>query len=513
MADQQLRAVGRQDEVLHAVQRRDLADLAAVAVDGADLVVAGPGAVAGEVEGRAVRRQLRRGDFPLAGGEGARGAVALRQVQVRVPALLRQQPQRAVGRPAEVVEAPVDPGRVGQAVPGLQRGLVDGAGGGGEGGDPAILVVDRAQEHRGGAAVVAPGDRRTGTDRVALHAYRTVAFQRRQLGLLAQVGQRVGADAGKTVQGELRDLAGGGLHQPQLVGQRGVAADAGADFLELLVAGLGDVHRHLAALALVGALGLGHHQQPAGIRGQGAVDDDDVLAQVRRRRRAGRVDGAPGFFLLANGLAAGALGGQGLDQAQLAVAQVVGARFRRGVLGGLHQRRLRKAGARLPLEPVVAGAEHEVPVAAPLRPRLALVGAGHLGQGAAAQVADEHVAIAHERHARALRIEHGPRGVDAGARRAVDDPRLAAVDVLHVQVADAAALALERVVGLATVPRPPDLFHRRPDPVRIGHDPVQRQRLRGLRLCHGGEGGQEQAGQQRSGSWHCVARAAGIATA
>src|SRR5690606_308054 len=67
VADQQLRAVGRQDEVLHAVQRRDLADLAAVAVDGADLVVAGPGAVAGEVEGRAVRRQLRRGDFPLAG--------------------------------------------------------------------------------------------------------------------------------------------------------------------------------------------------------------------------------------------------------------------------------------------------------------------------------------------------------------------------------------------------------------------------------------------------------------
>ncbi len=288
------------------------------------------------------------------------------------------------------------------------------------------------------------------------------------------------------------------------MGQRGVAADAGADFLELLVAGLGDVHRHLAALALVGALGLGHHQQPAGVRGQGAVDDDDVLAQVRRRRRAGRVDGAPGFFLFANGLAAGALGGQGLDQAQLAVAQVVGARFRRGVLGGLHQRRLRKAGARLPLEPVVAGAEHEVPVAAPLRPRLALVGAGHLGQGAAAQVADEHVAVAHEGHAAAGGVIGGQRAVESCARGTVHALGGAAVHGDLPGVADVLAFPLEVVLDALAVPRPPGRLDRRADPVRVRHGLVQGDRGRagaagGLRERARG-GAQEQGECKEAGA-------------
>src|SRR3546814_9955727 len=56
--------------------------------------------------------------------------------------LLGQQPQRAVvGHPAEIVVVPVDPGVVMQAVARLQlcAGQVDG-------GDPAVLVVDRAHQ-------------------------------------------------------------------------------------------------------------------------------------------------------------------------------------------------------------------------------------------------------------------------------------------------------------------------------------------------------------------------------
>src|SRR3546814_5291328 len=70
--------------------------------------------------------------------------------------LLGQQPQRAVvGHPAEIVVVPVDPGVVMQAVARLQlcAGQVDG-------GDPAVLVVDRAHQHRDVAAVRAPVDRR-----------------------------------------------------------------------------------------------------------------------------------------------------------------------------------------------------------------------------------------------------------------------------------------------------------------------------------------------------------------
>src|SRR5690606_3915 len=94
--------------------------------------------------------------------------------------------------------------------------------------------------------------------------------------------------------------------------------------------------------------------------------------------------GLPGEVLLAYGLAFGAVVGQGLDQAQLAVAQVIRGRFSAGVFLGLEHRRLADALTGAPLEPFVAGPEHQVAVAAPLRARFSLVAAGDLGQGAAA---------------------------------------------------------------------------------------------------------------------------------
>src|SRR3546814_9409067 len=69
-----------------------------------------------------------------------------------------------------------------QAVARLQlcAGQVDGR-------DPAVLVVDRAHQHRDVAAVGAPVDRRAAAVAVGLDAPRAVAFPRLLAGGLAQV--------------------------------------------------------------------------------------------------------------------------------------------------------------------------------------------------------------------------------------------------------------------------------------------------------------------------------------
>src|SRR3546814_9359935 len=54
---------------------------------------------------------------------------------------------------------------------------------------------------------------------------------------------------------------------------------------------------HLAGLATVGILGLGHGDEPAAVGRERAVDDVHVLAQVGRRRCAARVGAAPLFLL------------------------------------------------------------------------------------------------------------------------------------------------------------------------------------------------------------------------
>jgi hypothetical protein len=142
----------------------------------------------------------------------------------------------------------------------------------------------------------------------------------------------------------------------------------------------------------------------------------------------------------------------------------------------------------------VAAAPDQAAVAAPARIDLLGLGAGQLEQGAAAQVAHEHVAAAHEGHAHPLRVEHRVGAVDRAARGAVEQARLAAIHGLRVQVLDPGVAAAQRVVHLAAIPGPPCLLDRRPDPGRIGHDPVQGQRLRGLGLEQAGE---QQAAQRK----------------
>src|SRR3546814_3516954 len=84
--------------------------------------------------------------------------------------------------------------------------------------------------------------------------------------------------------------------------------------------------------------------------------------------------------------------------------------------------------------------------------------------------------------------------------RSVQARGRAAVDRLRERVADVAAVALARVVGVLPVPRPPRVLDAGADPVGVGHDLVEGQRLCRLRVDsadgNGGERGQGKAGKQ-----------------
>ena len=154
MPHQQPRAVGRLHEILGAVIMRDFPHRAAARGHVAHLVVDRALAVAQEVEAAAVARDRDLRGFPVAVGEP--GCASRRPARTGArAAFLAQVPQRAVvGQPAELVELPVDPGVVVQAVARLQfrAGDIHGR-------DPAVLVVDRAQHHRDVARIAAPADR------------------------------------------------------------------------------------------------------------------------------------------------------------------------------------------------------------------------------------------------------------------------------------------------------------------------------------------------------------------
>jgi hypothetical protein len=172
---------------------------------------------------------------------------------------------------------------------------------------------------------------------------------------------------------------------------------------------------------------------------------------------------------------------QGLDQAQLAIAQVVGGRRLGRVVDGLHVRGLYRTERSGPAIPVVARAPDQRAVAAPLRPRFLGLGTGQLGERTAAQVAHEDVAVAREGGTGARGVVHRAGGIETGARRIADLHRRAAGHRHLPQVADGRAFALALVERAPAVPRPPGLFHRVADPVRVGHHRVERQRFGRLR--------------------------------
>ena len=158
-------AVRRQAEVLDAIKRGHFTKIGTVTIDAADLVITRPAPVAQEVGLAALGIPLHAAGFIVAGGQHFR-SFAFTHIQMAVAALFGQIPEAVVGQEAEFVEAPVDPGRIGQAVTDGQfaAGEIDAD-------QPAVLVVDGAHHQRNLRAVGAPYRR-------CLHAHRPVAFQR-----------------------------------------------------------------------------------------------------------------------------------------------------------------------------------------------------------------------------------------------------------------------------------------------------------------------------------------------
>src|SRR3546814_16618237 len=87
-------------------------------------------------------------------------------------------------------------------------------------------------------------------------------------------------------------------------------------------------------------------------------------------------------------------------------------------------------------------------------------------------------------------------------RSAVQARGRAAFDRLRERVADVAAVALARVVGVLPVPRPPRVLDAGADPVGVGHDLVEGQRLCRLRVDSADGNGGERRSEER-----CVGKA------
>jgi hypothetical protein len=133
--------------------------------------------------------------------------------------------------------------------------------------------------------------------------------------------------------------------------------------------------------------------------------------------------------------------------------------------------------------------------------------ARELGQRAAAQVAHEHVAVAHECAAHAGRIEDNIGGIEVGACAAFQSRLCTAVDADLPGVADGRAVALEQVLRGLAIPTPPAAVHRRPDPVRIRHRLGQRDRFGGMDHRRGDQGREQGEGER--GKAHGAIREAG----
>ncbi len=159
------------------------------------------------------------------------------------------------------------------------------------------------------------------------------------------------------------------------------------------------------------------------------------------------------------------------------LAQCVGLGRGGRILVGARQRdRLCQCGFRRPAEPVVAHApDHAAAVGGETRLVFGVGGAAELGQ-AAADLAQENVAVADEHRAPVLAIEIRAGGIEVGEHRAFDAGRGTARDRQAPGVAHRRIGALERVVRALAIERPPRRFHRRPDPVRMRHRLVQRER-------------------------------------
>jgi hypothetical protein len=172
------------------------------------------------------------------------------------------------------------------------------------------------------------------------------------------------------------------------------------------------------------------------------------------------------------------------EQAQLMAFKLSGLGIL-GVVGGLEDGHGagRSARERVAVPGVADAKLHRIAVGTPLHAAFGLRGGGDLEETAGGDLAHEHVAMANERGARMLVIEHGAAvGICLGP--AIQFHALSRGRVGAVEVADLAAVTLEPIVDEPAVGAPIRGLHRWSDPVRVGHDLVDRERA-GQGRCAG----------------------------
>ena len=495
----ELAAIRREREVVHAFEVRHLLHGATRDRHAIHVVVVGRLLVGVEVEPLAVGRHHRARYFIAGAGQRARLAVQRLHEQLRPTRCFRLEPQRGVvGQPAEFIEAPVDPGRIGEPV--LRHQLVIGEI---DGHDPAVLVVVGDQFHRKVVAIRTPCER--GIARFERHLevdrHRTRLGRRERGGfggmafllqlrdaLGAQVMQGVVVDAGQAIRRQRVLLVVLQVQQDKRLGRGAVAADIGARGLRFGVAGFVDVVDDVRALAALVGLRHRHHQQPARVGRQRSHHHPYLVAEVERRRCAVRVLGIELVGMFAHGILVGLVGAQGREQAELQAFQLVGLGVGR-VVFGLQGRGLRyHAGGGIPDEPFIALAPtHQLAVGGNLQAGLAGVVAGDLAGRAIGDFAHVHVTMTQERRAIVRVVEHG-RAIGRGQFGIAQFHLCASGGIDAIEFPDRRARALEFEVDRATVHAPIRVLDRRPDPVGVGHDLLQRDaggrgRRRRTRLC------------------------------
>ena len=380
--------------------------------------------------------------------------------------------------------------------------------------DPAVLVVDRENLDRGVCAVAAPGNTRTRAAFVVVSAQdsnasrlvggrligtrliggRLVGAGRlRQRVLLADFRQGIVLDAGQAAEAERVRLMPDEIEQQQRLRRRRVAADAQTFVLELLIAGVRDVARQFADASSIESFRRRHDEHPARIGRELGSDDPDVVAEIKRGRRAGRIETELFRLIAALRLLVVREFLQGRKNLQLLVAQVALRRCRIRILFRLDRgRRGREAGTEIMDEPIVADAKAEQPaVGRELRRGDRLRGSCDLREPMVGELDDKKVTLAYERRALAV-LAVDRRCVGRRSGRALYDRVLAVGEIRSMQIDEMSPRAPGRVVHALCVHRPVSVLNAWPDPIRIRHDLLERERP-----CRRGRGAEQGPEQQR----------------
>ena len=302
------------------------------------------------------------------------------------------------------------------------------------------------------------------------------------LSRLAQRRQRVVGDArqNRDIQNDRRRVAATKQHErlPARLGR----ADLHADLFELDQTAAGHVVRHLVLEPLVPLAGSLPQDQVIQRWRKIGARSLDVLAEVVGQGRAARVGGLtfPGHL----GPPFVALPPQphDLEQARLLALQVAGLQvlLRAGGVGILFSANIERLPhhARAPIahEPGAAAAKRDISGDGEEGSALVRGGTGELGQAfVRAQIAHEDVARLGEGAAPSRAVPLAAGGIRGATVAIGDEARLPALEVDPVEIAGLFTHPLAQEVHAAAVTAPVRPLRLAPEPVRVGHDPLEAQ--------------------------------------